>query len=132
MSLPYEGMDLGGPRVNPSNTSIVKQKAGQEPWLDLRSRKVGLQSLVTQSLQVPEGGAGSGGRNQEARPSRSLVQPELSWTDSVLILFAWCGPLPSGGQPFSLLPESQVQWRSGVHTWFCEDQERASRQLSKY
>lgn len=36
------------------------------------------------------------------------------------------------GQSFFLLHESQAQWRLGVHTWFLESWERASRQVSKY
>lgn len=83
-SLLHEGIHPGalGPRVSPSNNRIVKQKAGQEPWLDLRSRKVGLQSwegpvsvrawpcylksrpeLGIQSLWVPLGNAGNRGGN---------------------------------------------------------------------
>lgn len=104
LSLPHEGWVLGTgcPGVSLLTTRRVRQEAGQEPWSDLRSRKVGLQSLGgsisvragprhpgsraelgIQSLGVPEGSAGSGGGNWEARPPRSSVQPELSWTGSV-------------------------------------------------
>lgn len=111
-SLSHEGIDPGalGPRVSPLNTRIVKQKAGQETWSDLRSRKVGLQSwegpvsvrvrpchlksrpeLGIQSLEVPKGSAGNRGGNWEARPPRSSVQPEWSWICSALspVCMAW-------------------------------------------
>lgn len=44
---PIRGWILGSecPKVSPANPRTVKQEVDQEPWSDLRSRKVGLQSL---------------------------------------------------------------------------------------